>query len=496
MTRQLAALLVAGCFSIPSFAADAASSAVLRVALQAQGGEAKLRALKSVSFEAAGYRNLLEQSERPEGPYLVEFDQVSELHDHAHRALRRHVKGRVPPTQDFESTSVFANGVPMSVRGQMQVPGSGVDAKIAGERLALSPERVLITALDAPDAHLAHDVTLHGVPHAVVEFKVDGAPARLYISRWSHLPAALEYAGPLARTGMSIFLGDVAWRTAWSFWRLDKSGLRYPMQWDVQVNGMPDGTLMLGSLKVDADHDAALTTVPEAVAAKYDPKAPARDPALAPLGKPAEIAPGVVQIEGMWNTALVDQGDGIVVIEAPISSGYSAKVLDEAARRYPGKRIKAVVTTSDSWPHLAGIREYAARGIPIYALELNAPILRRWLAAPTTQRPDALQAHPRKADLRLVAGKTVIGSGPNRIELYPLQGATSERQLMAYFPEHKLLYGSDPFQKTPAGYFVPQTVTELVQAVEREHLQVDRFFMMHMPVTPYAELAQVQGSAD
>jgi hypothetical protein len=253
---------------------------------------------------------------------------------------------------------------------------------------------------------------------------------------------------------------------------------------------------MLSSLKVDADHDPALTTVPEAVAAKYDPKAPARDPALAPLGKPAEIAPGVVQIESIWNTALVDQGDGIVVIEAPISSSYSAKVLDEAARRYPGKRIKAVVTTSDSWPHLAGIREYAARGIPIYALELNAPILRRWLAAPATQRPDLLQAHPRKADLHLVGGKTVIGSGPNRIELYPLHGATSERQLMAYFPEHKLLYGSDPFQKTPAGYFVPQTVTELVQAVEREHLQVDRFFMMHMPPTPYAELAQVQGSAD
>jgi hypothetical protein len=371
-----------------------------------------------------------------------------------------------------------------------------VDARIAGERLALSPERVLLTALDAPDVRLAHDVTLHGVPHAVVEFSVDGAPARLFISRWSHLPAALEYTGPLARTGMALFLGDVTWRMAWSFWRLDRSGLRYPMQWDAQVNGMPDGTLMLHGLKVDADVDPALTAVPQAVAAKYDPKAPARDPAAIPLGKASEIAPGVVQIESLWNTALVDQGDGIVVIEAPISSGYSARVLAEAARRYPGKRIKAVVTTSDSWPHLAGIREYAARGIPIYALDLNAPILRRWVAAPYTQRPDALQAHPRKADLRLVGARTVIGSGPNRIELYPLRGVTSERQMMAYFPQHRLLYGSDPFQKGKDGYFGPQTVSELVQAVEREHLAVDRFFMMHMPPTPYAELASVQGSAD
>jgi hypothetical protein len=496
MTRQLAALLVAGCFSLPVFAADAASTAILKEALQAQGGEAKLRALKSVSFEGAGYRNLLEQSERPEGPYLVEFDQVSELHDHARHALRRQVKGRVPPAQDFDSTSVFAGGVPMSVRGQAQAPGSAVDALIAGERLALSPERVLLTALDAPDVRLAKDVTLHGVPNAVVEFSVDGATARLFISRWSHLPAALDYTGPLARTGMALFLGDVSMRTAWSFWRLDRSGVRYPMQWDVQVNGMPDASLMLHGLKVDADADPALTAVPDAVAAKYNPTAPARDPAAVPLGKPGEIAPGVVQIESMWNTALVDQGDGIVVIEAPISSGYSVKVLAEAARRYPGKRIKAVVTTSDSWPHLAGIREYAARGIPIYALDLNAPILRRWIAAPYTQRPDALQAHPRKADLRLVSGKTVIGSGPNRIELYPLRGVTSERQMMAYFPGRKLLYGSDPFQKVADGYFAPQTVSELVQAVEREHLPVERFFMMHMPPTPYAELASVQGSAD
>jgi hypothetical protein len=496
MTRQFAALLVAGCFCLPAFAADAASTAVLKEALQAQGGEAKLRALKSVSFEGAGYRNLLEQSERPEGPYLVEFDQVSELHDHLSHALRRTVKGRVPPAQDFESTSVYAHGVPMAMRGQMQMPGSPVDAQVAGERLTLSPERVLLTALDANGTRLAHDVSLHGVPHAVVEFTVDGAQARLYISRWSHLPAALEYSGPLARTGMSIFLGDVTARTAWSFWRLDKSGLRYPMQWDVQVNGMPDGTLMLASLKVDADHDQALTAVPEAVAAKYNPRAPARDPALTPLGKASEIAPGIVQIESSWNTALVDQGDGVVVIEAPISSAYSARVLDEAARRYPGKPVKAVVTTSDSWPHLAGIREYAARGIPVYALDLSGPILRRWAAAAHTQRPDALQLKPRQPDLRLVSGKTLIGTGPNRIELYPLRGATSERQMMAWFPAHKLLYGSDPFQKTQDGYFAPQTVSELVQAVEREHLPVERFFMMHMPPTPYAELAAVQGSAD
>jgi hypothetical protein len=53
----------------------------------------------------------------------------------------------------------------------------------------------------------------------------------------------------------------------------------------------------------------------------------------------------------------------------------------------------------------------------------------------------------RAANLHPVSGKTVVGTGSNRMELYPIHGETSERQMMVYFPQHKLLYGSDPFQQ-------------------------------------------------
>jgi hypothetical protein len=131
------------------------------------------------------------------------------------------------------------------------------------------------------------------------------------------------------------------------------------------------------------------------------------------------------------------------------------------------------------------VREYVARGIPVYALDLNVAILNRLLAAP---RIDALARNPKKPDFRMVAGKTLLGTGPNRIEIYPLRGETSERQMMVYFPEHKLLYGSDPFQKNEQGHTFPQTVWELVHAVEREKLSVDTFFMMHIGPTPWGDL--------
>lgn len=52
---------------------------------------------------------------------------------------------------------------------------------------------------------------------------------------------------------------------------------------------------------------------------------------------------------------------------------------------------------------------------------------------------------------------------------------------MSYFPEHRLLYGSDLLQKMPDGsFFMPQYVSEVMSAAERENLAVDRVFAMHM----------------
>lgn len=154
----------------------------------------------------------------------------------------------------------------------------------AAETLALSPERALLTALDAPDTHREADTIVHGVPHAVIAFTLDGAPARIYLSSQTHLPSAIDYAGPSARSGFAAYLGDVVQRTEWTFWSMDRSALRYPMQWDVRINGLPDRTLMLRRLSIDAPVEPALLTVPAAIASRFLPDAPARDPSLTPLG--------------------------------------------------------------------------------------------------------------------------------------------------------------------------------------------------------------------
>jgi hypothetical protein len=292
----------------------------------------------------------------------------------------------------------------------------------------------------------------------------------------------------------------VTTRVYYSLWWLYPGGIHYPRQWDTFRNNLPDRVLTISDLTLNPQLPADEFAISDDARAGFAKRSTVTVDDR-PLGLPnqptVELAKDVVHIPGAWNTTLVKQSDGIVVIEAPISSGYSAKVIAEAERRWPGIPIKAAISTSDSWPHIAGVREYIARGIPVYALDLNLPILQRLVSAPRTMFPDLLANSPRPPDFHVVAEKTVLGDGPNRLELYPIRGETSERQMMVYFPAHRLLYGSDPFQKDQSGmYFYPQTVWELKHAVDREKLQVDTFFMMHMGPTPWGDLDKAATQAE
>jgi hypothetical protein len=73
-----------------------------------------------------------------------------------------------------------------------------------------------------------------------------------------------------------------------------------------------------------------------------------------------------------------------------------------------------------------------------------------------------------------------VGTGENRMELYPLRGASTERQYMVYFPDSRLLYASDTLALNGDGtLYNPELMQEVAHAVERSNLKVDTVFAMH-----------------
>lgn len=463
------------------------AAGLLHSALAAMGGEEKVHGLKAIHLTSVGHRNYLEQSERPEGPYIIEYQHVDEWRDLEHGNWKQETKGENVLEEDTR-TVIVSDGAAVQKFGGKEAPATGEELQDAEDALTLSPERVLLAGLASSDLKRLPDRTLQDVPHNAVAFTRDGIPVRVYLNAETHLPTAVEWVKAYPYGIFWSIWGDVTTRAYYSVWWL-QDGFHYPLQIDVFRNGMPDRSVAIRKLEFNPAVPADTFTISpagrEAFVAKAKKTIDDRSPTSRP---PQEPAPGIVIFGMPWNTTIVRQEDGIVVLEAPISSGYSAQLIAEAGRRFPGVPIKAVITTSDAWPHIGGLREYVAHGVPVYLVDRTLPLLQRFLSATRTRFPDALARAPRKPEFHLVSKKLVLGTGPNRVELYPLRGETTERQMMAYFPGHKLLYGSDAFQKLPDGkYFIPQTVWEVVNAVEREHLAVENFFMMHVPLTPWQD---------
>jgi hypothetical protein len=207
-----------------------------------------------------------------------------------------------------------------------------------------------------------------------------------------------------------------------------------------------------------------------------------------------EVAPDVWQIAGGFNVGVVKQTDGLVVIEGTTSGSYSKAVMALLQKKFPGIGIKAVVTTSDAWPHVGGMREYIASGTPIHALDLNVSILTRIAEAPRTFSPDTLSKAPRPPVFRPVAAKTTLGSGDTRIELIPVRGEMGERMMVASLPGRNVLYSSDliqPNRPGVPGFFMIGMVAEVDAAVRREGVTgIQTVFGMHLPPTPWTTVQE------
>lgn len=468
-------------------AAPATAADVLAKAVNAMGGEATLKAVRTMALEAMGHQWALEQSERPEGPWLSTYMQRSEVRDIAGNRRTASVQRRDWnfPAWSAAAVTVIANNVSARRNGQRWFGGSPADVRDWNQSLALGPERLLLTARSAADLRLLPDEVHQGVNHRVVGFTFDGQAHRLALNVWTSLPTMLEIVRD------DPMWGDVTERRWFSFWTMEAGGLMYPRQTTTEWNGLPFSDWTVHDVKVNVALDESTFQIPDEAAKAFATTA-TRPTGMNALtldeNRVTMVTDWITQVPGGFNIGFVRQPDGIVIFEATTTSKYSASILALAEKRHPGVPIKAVVTTSDAWPHLAGIREYVAKGIPIYALDLNVPILSRLIAAPRTISPDTLAQTPQAPKFVPVSARTTIGTGDTRIELIPVRGEMGERMMLAWFPGAKLLYSSDLIQPGRAAgtFFMPMMLAEVASAAERENLGViERVFGMHLPPTPW-----------
>ncbi|MGE7138534.1 hypothetical protein ACQKIE_12990 [Luteibacter sp. NPDC031894] len=404
---------------------------------------------------------------------------------------------RILRTPTEERTDLVFNGHPPRTTRLDAAPAWNMDEPIA----------VLLAAVKAQDLVRDADASPHGIPQHVVSFQAGGYPVRVFIDAVTDLPSAIESTRVLRRaTGEDIAynaLGDIQDRTDFMNYAVF-GGVRYPVQSDLYRNGVLLRTSVRADVQVEDALDAkAFDMPPSEVALSHvtvDDLALGQPVGFAPNPHApiSEIAAGIVQVPGSWFSTIVRQDDGLVIIDAPISDAYSRKVLDEASRRFPHVPVKALVTSTAFYWHVAGVREYVARGIPIYVRDRNEATIRKILSAPHTLVPDTLALHPKTPDIRPVSTATAIGRGHNAIVLYPISQGEQPME-MTWIADARLLHTGEMLMPLgPNGALVqPEALFEAERSIEATPIPTKglRMIGMHMRPTDWAVLVKAVSDA-
>lgn len=489
--------------NLSAHAADADARALVSQALKAMGQTHDLHRVAALRTEVIGANWDIVEFDHADAPYVFEGATHASVIDdlQGHQRLTdmaqvgagaapssMHTRVLLTPTEE-RTDLVVGNRPPMTTRYDAP-PAWQFDEPIA----------TLLQAEHADDLKKEADASPHGIPQHVVSFHAGRYPVRVFLDATTGLPSAIEVTRVLTRANSIDVaynaMGDLTDRTELMNYAIF-DGIRYPVQSDLFRNGVHLSTAVRSEVHPLEQLNADALAMPETQVAQS--RASLGDVALGqPIGLApnpqapiAEIAPGIVQIPGSWFSTIVRQDDGLVIIDAPISTGYSRKVLDEAARRFPGVPVKALITSTAFYWHAAGVREYAARGIPIYVRDRNEAVIRQMLSRPHTLAPDALAQHPVAPIIRPVSKATVIGHGHNAIVLYPVSEGEQPMEMSWIADAHLLHTGEMVMPLGPNGALVqPESLLELKNSVEATPIATNglRMIGMHMRPTDWEVL--------
>lgn len=453
------------------------------------GGTETWQNIQYIRMTHAGHKHWLEQSEHPDGPFITSYEVVEELRAVHELKLHRKETTRMFQSAEASQSEVMLNGQKGTMKfGERQFPiplayRSGFD-----EWVRYAPEKLILDALKQT-AVFEGMKALDGTDHMVISYVQDELKHQLYINPHTRLlgQAIIETYQPydVFNYPWGKFETTIRYTLNWLY-----DGIRYPAQWDVYKLGKPFRSITITAIDFNPQ-------VPDSVFKIPDNLPPSRPAVLVektplPTKDIIEVAPGIHTIPGSWYVGHIVQSDGIWVIEGPISSGYNAQHLAFIKEKYPDKPIKGVFSTSDAWPHLGGIRPFAAEGIPIYTQFLNVPTLQHVLEADHSPLPDAYQEHRKTPKFKPIKEAFTLEDTDIPIQVIPVNGEGGERMLMLYFPKQKVLYASDLVQHNPRNqsFFSQQYLSEVKHIVDTHQLEVETLFAMHTSPLPWTQVLE------
>jgi glyoxylase-like metal-dependent hydrolase (beta-lactamase superfamily II) len=482
------------------------------------GGKAAIQALQSFELTTSGQRYAAGEGFRPEAAPLLgsTFDGTVVSYDVAGDKLAIHHKRNLtlffPLAQDYKEIINGNQGVLDGTESLFGFPGgpltSDRTAAIRRQQRFLNPHLILKDIAANPG--LATDggaALLDGGLYNLLVVNDAVHPITLYVNAKTGKIAKLVTLGnePLHR--------DIPVEVFYEGWEPTQSGLLFPKNVYVGADGHLVASETRKTVAVNGTLAASRFQFPAGVNPyPYNAEDAARGAAnhmfhdiFASFGIPldgldtttnaTELAPGVHYIRG-WshNTIVVEQTNGIVVLEAPLYPERGDALISWIKTQFPNKPITHVLATHHHSDHVAGLRSFVAEGTKVVVHESVASFYQELFRAPSTVRPDALAKKPTAATLVTVP----IGS-PLRIEdtahpvvAYHLPNGHAADMLLFYLPNEKIAFSSDLFNPGQGG--IGNGPKELYTAIKTTYdLDVTTVTGGHGNTSTLAELQQAAG---
>ena len=417
LTGMIAALAVL----IPLIASPAAIAAppenahgVLNRAFNALGGAEVLSSTSNLQIEATGETRVPFEGFDPgeavsantySGSYSIDVEQ---------NLIRVDVT-RQPLFEVFqffpeESFTIVANEEigHLSDQALFTFPGDLATQNVTAlwrQQVLFNPQLLMAAAAENPEIVSVGGITkLDGRTHRILTIDNDVAPIHLFMDNRSALISKLvtTESNPLVR--------DVTVEVHYRQWQQGQD-MPYPAEVELVVDGM----------SLWEESRTAFSTPDELPVGLFDDLAladpTAFDPALAEYGRQSqhlvlaflaagftfspdqpifginELAPGIHHVATDTSSIIVEQADGLVLLEAPLSPAYGSTLVDIAGDT-SDKPISHIIQSHHHVDHASGVRSVVATGAELVVGPGVGDLWDQVLTAESTIRPDALSETP------------------------------------------------------------------------------------------------------
>jgi len=456
----------------PAQNVDVQMPGTLDKAVAAIGGEQLLLGMNAFTTAGSGKRYELDESPVPGGvdPRAETFDWTI----NAENMGDTNVHVRIDISRDraagVHASSLVINGSLGMISGrdsQFNPAPSSMSsdrrAAILKELYLLQPQAVLSLALSNPAAVQESSMMMDNMNYEVLAVPTSVGTISLYVAEDGMIRMATvpEY---------DYLRGDLTLEATYAEWKVSNSGMLFPASVILTEDGIvlheeTRRSLNLNSplqmaayeipLDLQGDFDQALHEFGANSAEVYLNMASAGFPRAGFSTEVAaqELAPGVFFIGGSsHNSLLVEQENGLVIIEAPLHYRRSQAVIDWIKNNMPDKPITHVFVTHHHTDHSAGIRTYVDAGASVVAHEAAVDFYRDILSRPNTLGLGSAALDP--ASLQIIGmpanASFTLADDSIPVSVYPLNSdGHAQDMVMIYVEEPGILFTSDTFSPNP-----------------------------------------------